>query len=47
MIEEYKPAIGGRISGRASYGRFRQFAVRTDEKIDTGTSPDKERGRAR
>lgn len=33
MIEEYKPAAGGRISGKATYGRFRQFAVRTDETI--------------
>jgi len=34
MIEEYRPAAGGRISGRATYGRFRQFAVRTDEQIE-------------
>jgi hypothetical protein len=33
MIEEYKPSAGGRISGRATYGRFRQFAVQTDEEI--------------
>lgn len=35
MTEEYRPAAGGRISGRATYGRFRQFAVKTDERIDT------------
>ncbi len=34
MIEEYKPSAGGRISGKATYGRFRQFAVRTDETIE-------------
>jgi len=33
MVEEYKPTAGGRISGKATYGRFRQFAVRTDEEI--------------
>jgi hypothetical protein len=33
MIEEYKPSAGGRISGRATYGRFRQFAVSTEEEI--------------
>jgi hypothetical protein len=33
MIEEYKPSAGGRISGKASYGRFRQFAVRTEEEM--------------
>jgi hypothetical protein len=36
MIEEYRPAAGGRISGRATYGRFRQFAVKTDERIEIG-----------
>lgn len=36
MIEEYRPAAGGRISGRATYGRFRQFAVKTDERIEVG-----------
>ena len=34
MIEEYKPSGGGRISGKATYGRFRQFAVRTEEAIE-------------
>ena len=38
MIEEYKPSAGGRISGRASYGRFRQFAVKTDEVIEKPTA---------
>lgn len=33
MIEEYRPSAGGRISGRATYGRFRQFAVRTEEEM--------------
>lgn len=33
MIEEYKPSAGGRISGKATYGRFRQFAVRTEEEM--------------
>ena len=33
MVEEYKPSSGGRVSGRATYGRFRQFAVQTDEEI--------------
>ncbi len=33
MIEEYKPSAGGRISGKATYGRFRQFAVRTAEEM--------------
>jgi hypothetical protein len=39
MVEEYKPTAGGRISGKATYGRFRQFAVHTDEdiqKLDPG-----------
>lgn len=36
MIEEYRPAAGGRISGRATYARFRQFAVKTDERIEVG-----------
>lgn len=34
MIEEYKPSSGGRISGKATYGRFRQFAVKTEEEIE-------------
>lgn len=37
LIEEYRPSAGGRISGRATYGRFRQFAVSTDEKIEKPT----------
>ena len=39
MTEEYKPSSGGRITGRASYGRFRQFAVRTEEEIQKPEVP--------
>ncbi len=39
MVEEYKPTEGGRISGKATYGRFRQFAVQTDEEIQKPEIP--------
>lgn len=41
MIEEYKPSAGGRISGKATYGRFRRFDVKTEEHIEKpeSTSP--------
>jgi hypothetical protein len=43
MTEEYKPAGGGRVTGRATYGRFRQFAVRTDEEIHKPEVPKRSR----
>jgi hypothetical protein len=43
MTEEYKPTGGGRVTGRASYGRFRQFAVRTDEEIHKPEIPKRSR----
>ena len=39
MTEEYKPSYGGRVTGRATYGRFRQFAVRTEEEIQKPEVP--------
>jgi hypothetical protein len=43
MTEEYKPTGGGRVTGRATYGRFRQFAVRTDEEIHKPEIPKRSR----
>jgi hypothetical protein len=39
MVEEYKPTGGGRVSGKATYGRFRQFAVKTEEEIQKPETP--------
>jgi hypothetical protein len=43
MTEEYKPTGGGRVTGKATYGRFRQFAVRTDEEIHKPDTPKRSR----
>jgi hypothetical protein len=39
MEEDYKPSSGGHISGKATYGRFRQFAVKTEEDIQKPELP--------
>ncbi len=42
MIEEYKLAGGARVSGKATYSRFRQFNVKTEEQINKPTDPDRQ-----
>ena len=39
MVEEYRPAQGRPIKGKATYGRFRQFMVKTDEDMTPPTAP--------
>lgn len=39
MVEEYKPAQGRPIRGKATYGRFRQFGVKTEENITSPAVP--------
>lgn len=40
MDEDYKPTAGGHITGKATYGRFRQFAVKTEEDIKKPEVPE-------